>query len=460
MSNLSFTDRIAFHFILSSGILLFMAFAVTFLIVYLTVNDRVNDDLIQESSQHLSELYISDGQIHFKDLNEWLEREHNTVEVNPVFIQIVDQAGNIYEKSPNLREEVLPFDKSDSSYHFFDTQFNNQWVRQVQVPFYDGYDLIGHLIVAISLEDSKAILGNLRKVMFLTYPACLILLFFLAKFYAKRSIQPVKEIIQTANTINKENLSTRIKLPENEDELYTLSVTINNLLDRIENTIQREKQFTSDASHEFRTPIAAVKGTLEVLTRKDRDPEHYRDKVAYCIGELNLLHNMMEQLLLIARAENQHLETHIERIQLEETVMQTLERYKLKIEKYGVKVVFDISEPITVQTDRNLIAIILNNLISNAIKYSPQGGKIYITIAKNKRGILLSIKDEGIGIDEESLELIFDRFYRSESGREQAAVGSGLGLSIVKKLCDYLSIKIDVKSQSQQGSEFTLVFDK
>jgi heavy metal sensor kinase len=437
-----------------------MAFAVTFLIVFITVNTRVKDDLVQESSQHMSELYVSDGQIHFKDLNEWIEREHNTVEVNPVFIQIVDVEGNITEKSPNLREEVLPFDKNDATYHFFDAQFNQQWVRQVQVPFYDGYDLVGHLIVAISLEDSLAILGNLRKIMFLTYPVCLILLFFLAKFYAKRSIQPVKEIIQTANTINKENLSTRIKLPENEDELHTLSVTINKLLDRIEKAIQREKQFTSDASHEFRTPIAAVKGTLEVLMRKERNPEHYRDKVAYCIGELDLLHNMMEQLLLIARAENQHLETQVETVPLEEIMMQTIERYKVKIEKYKVKVSFDISEPITVQTDKNLIAIILNNLISNAIKYSPQGGKVDISLAKTHRGVLLSIKDEGIGIDEKSLKFIFDRFYRAEAGREQSVVGSGLGLSIVKKLCDYLSIKIDVKSQPHQGSEFILVFDK
>ncbi|WP_321538772.1 histidine kinase dimerization/phospho-acceptor domain-containing protein [Flavobacterium piscinae] len=127
----------------------------------------------------------------------------------------------------------------------------------------------------------------------------------MARFFAGRSIKPVQTIIETSNQITKDNLKTRIPLPQNKDELFVLSENINSLLNRIENAVDREKQFTSDASHELRTPLAVIKGTMEVLIRKPRNEAEYKEKIRFCIDEIDRLNTMVDQLLLLARFENQ-----------------------------------------------------------------------------------------------------------------------------------------------------------
>ena len=134
----------------------------------------------------------------------------------------------------------------------------------------------------MSLEDFEIVL-ILKNILLISFPIILILLFLIARFFAGKSIQPIRTVIETSNKITKDNLQTRIPLPQNKDELYILSQNINNLLDRIENAIEREKQFTSDASHELRTPLAVIKGTMEVLIRKPRNQQEYEDKIQFCI---------------------------------------------------------------------------------------------------------------------------------------------------------------------------------
>uniref|UniRef100_UPI00404914DA histidine kinase dimerization/phospho-acceptor domain-containing protein n=1 Tax=Flavobacterium sp. TaxID=239 RepID=UPI00404914DA len=156
----------------------------------------------------------------------------------------------------------------------------------------------------MSLEDFE-IVQILKNILLISYPLILILLYLFARFFAGRSIIPVSTIIDTSRKITKDNLKTRIPLPNNKDELFALSQTINNLLDRVENAIEREKQFTSDASHELRTPLAVIKGTMEVLIRKPRNQHEYEEKIQFCISEVDRLNHMVDQLLLLARFENQ-----------------------------------------------------------------------------------------------------------------------------------------------------------
>jgi signal transduction histidine kinase len=157
----------------------------------------------------------------------------------------------------------------------------------------------------MSLENASIVLQNLWEILIVAYPLILIILFLIARFIAGRSIKPINAIIETSNIITKDNLKSRIELPRKKDELHVLSKTINNLLDRIETAVEREKQFTSDASHELRTPLTVIKGTLEVLVRKPRSPEEYQEKINFCVAEVNRLNYLADQLLLLARFENQ-----------------------------------------------------------------------------------------------------------------------------------------------------------
>ena len=309
----------------------------------------------------------------------------------------------------------------------------------------------------MSLEDFE-IVQILKNILLISYPLILILLFLIARFFAGKSIKPVSTIIDTSSQITKDNLKTRIPLPVNKDELYVLSQNINNLLDRVENAIEREKQFTSDASHELRTPLAVMKGTMEVLIRKPRDQKEYEEKINFCITEVDRLNHMVDQLLLLARFENQKQNIKNETIYLNAIILDNLTRFSSKIENKKLKVNTEFSEDFYIQSDNYLVSIVISNLISNAIKYSNKNGEININLVNNNNQISFSIADKGIGISPVDIDKIFNSFYRSDVTNHAEIKGTGLGLSIVKRLCDLLKLEIAVESKLNHGTTFILSF--
>ena len=309
----------------------------------------------------------------------------------------------------------------------------------------------------MSLEDFE-IVQILKNILLISYPLILILLFLIARFLAGRSIKPVSTIIDTSSQITKDNLKSRIPLPINKDELFVLSQNINNLLDRVENAIEREKQFTSDASHELRTPLAVIKGTMEVLIRKPRNQHEYEEKINFCISEVNRLNHMVDQLLLLARFENQKQNIKNETIYLNAIILDNLTRFSEKIESKKIKIITSFSDDYYIQSDNYLVSIIISNLLSNAIKYSDSTGEIRIKLSQNEHHITFSISDNGIGIAPDDMNKIFNSFYRSDVTNHAQIKGTGLGLSIVKRLCDLLKFEISVDSKLNVGTTFSLSF--
>jgi len=330
-------------------------------------------------------------------------------------------------------------------------------VRQKQVPLYYRNKVSGYLIVAVSMEEAIIIINKLETILYILFPIVLLFLFFVAQFIAGRSIKPINSIITTSNAITNDNLKARIPLPKNKDELYILSQTINNLLDRIENTIEREKQFTSDASHELRTPLAVIKGTLEVLIRKPRNTEEYQQKINFCISEVDRINSLVDQLLLLARFENQKLSLKIEKENINEHVAEVLHRFEAKAQKRNIKVVNNFSKEYYGNTDSYFFTIILNNLISNALKYSKDNGTVEITLERVDDRTVLKVKDMGIGISSDEINKVFNSFYRTSNTADYPEIkGIGLGLSIAKRLCDILGITISISSQENIGTTLEL----
>jgi signal transduction histidine kinase len=456
MQQLSFKNRIAFHYIITTALLIFVVFGVIYSIVQLSVYSHINSDISVEVKHHLKEIEISNNSFHLSHEDEWKEREHNTVDVNPVFIQFLDQKGNLIEKSPNLKKQTLHFNTKVEDNELFDTKLLGSKIRQIQFPIISQNKKVGYILIAMSLEGASFVLQNLFDILILAYPLILIILFLIARFIAGRSIKPISAIIQTSNIITEDNLKSRISLPRKKDELYVLSKTINNLLDRIETAVEREKQFTSDASHELRTPLTVIKGTLEVLIRKSRNPEEYEEKINFCVAEVDRLNNLVDQLLLLARFENQKQSLKRERLYLNGIILDTLSRYGSKIEAKEIKITTNFVEDYYVKTDNYLFSIIINNLISNAVKYSNKNTNLAITISKGLNKIECSIVDAGIGIDSKDVDKIFNSFFRSDSTEHPEIKGTGLGLSIVKKLCALLSIDIHISSEKNVGTSVLL----
>lgn len=458
MLRLSFKNRIAFNYIVSTALLIFVVFVVIHHIVEISVYSQINADITEEVKKHSTEITVKKHQIQLIHDEEWKEREHNTFNVNPVFIEFVDAKGNVIEKSPNLKDKKLSLTFLKKDNEFFDTYLDGKIIRQIQVPVFEKNIKVGYSIVAMSLEDATMVLKSLQDILLVAFPLILILLFFIARFIAGRSIKPVSAIIEMSSEITKDNLSSRIELPKNKDELYKLSKNINELLDRIESAVEREKQFTSDASHELRTPLAVIKGTLEVLIRKPREKEEYENKINCCISEVDRLNSLVDELLLLARFENQKQFIKQEDVLLNSTLLDVIARYSSKIQTKNITVSNDFEKDFYVKTDSYLLSIIIGNLISNAINYTPANGSIFLSISNTDNKIICKITDTGIGIKKEDISKIFEQFYRSDASEHSEIKGTGLGLSIVKKLCLLLNIEIDIKSNLKEGTEVILNF--
>lgn len=460
MQQLSFKNRIAFNYLISTALMVLFVFVIIYSIVSYSVYSEIDNDINVEAQNYLKEIEVKNNSISMIDAEEWKEKEHNTLNVNPVFVEILNEQKEILDKSPNLKNSTLQFKINQENFKNYDATLAGKSIRQIQFSILHKNKIAGYVLIAMSSEDANLVLRNLNKVLWISYPIILVLLFCFARFVAGRSIIPIKNITQTASLITKENLNTRINLPHNKDELYVLSKTINDLLDRIENAIEREKQFTSDASHELRTPLTVIKGTLEVLIRKPRNHAEYEDKITFCITEVDRLDHLVDQLLLLARFENQQQMLKMEKVCLNAVILDTLSRYSQVIQSKNIHVTTEFITDYYVNSDLYLLSIIIENLISNGLKYSGDNAFLNIRITETPDKIECSITDSGIGIPKEEVAMIFDQFYRSRTNQFSETKGSGLGLSIVKRLCLLLNIDIALTSQQHVGTTIICSFPK
>lgn len=457
MNSISFKNRIALYYSITTAVLVLAVFLVILLIVRQGVYKDIDNDLQKEIDDLLTE--ITAGPAGFSvEQEEWHEKEHNTLDINPIFIQFADASGRILDRSPNLKKMQLRFGQPAENELFYNSTLDSIQVRQARMPVRYQGKTVGYIIVAAPLEDARSLIDNLEKTLLVAYPLLLLALFSIARVLAGGSIRPVRDIIDTARKISHEKLSDRIPYPRNRDELYTLSETINGLLGRIESAVVREKQFTSDASHELRTPLAVIKGTLEVLVRKPRSQEEFTEKIRYCVDELNRINQLVDQLLLLARFESQKQSIAIESTNINSLFLEVVARNSDALAEKDIRLEGNADPGLYIATDAYLLSIVLDNLLSNAIKYSGQGSAIRIASRLTENGAALEIADSGIGIAPQDLGKIYSPFYRSRPEDHAQTKGSGLGLSIVKRICEMLEVSISLESRLEVGTTVCLQF--
>jgi signal transduction histidine kinase len=455
----SYSKRIALNFLTATAILILVIFCSIYLVIYKTVYNSIDEDLETESQEILNSVVIFDDQVIFTNQGEWDENEHAQIEVNPTFIQVSDSLGNILRRSPNLLGKSLDLVKNENRKIFFNTQLPTGQVRQFQMIMTNDLNKkTGYISVAIPLEASLMVLKNLQIILLSAFPFVLFILYIITRFIAQRSIMPVKLLTESAGLIRHENLNERIALPQRKDELYILTGTINSLLDRIEDAMIREKQFSSDASHELRTPLSVLKGTLELMIRKPRDHAYFIEKTGTCLEEVNRMSVLVDQLLLLARYEKEIMVSKLVATSVPVLLNKIIVRSADSIEQKGIILDLNINQNLTVLTDPFMFEQILENIFSNALKYSNANGTINIFSTSTPQTRSVTFQDEGFGMDKEELDQIFNRFYRADQSRSSHVKGYGLGLAIAKRLADLLRIKIVVESQPGKGSAFTLFF--
>ena len=454
--NLPYKIRLSLYLTLATSLIVLISFIFIYMVANWTLLNAVDRDLALETKVHQDQISLVQGQLRFLHKDEWEEVEHKEIQFHPIFIEIVDTAGNQLDKSPNLGLLRLSFREGHSSTDVgFSQMLNDQEVRQMQIELTHDSKVEGYMLVATSFEQSRKLLSNLKSILALLYPIILVSLFLTMRYLAGKSIEPIVRTTRLTNLISQKNLDQRIPLSENNDEIKQLTVAINGLLERLEQAMKREQQFTSDASHELRTPLAVLKGSLEVLIRKPRTPEEYVAKVQSGLMEINKLNEIIDQLLDLARAELDVWDVH--EIELSSIVEEVISNTGIGEER-RVNFTPSFTNAIYVASNEKSLFIILTNLIQNALKYSDPSTEVQVVLFHENDQALLEVRDDGRGIQKESLGKLFNPFFRENPGELRKVQGSGLGLSIVKKLCDQLGITIAIDSQPWSGTTVRLTF--
>ena len=314
-------------------------------------------------------------------------------------------------------------------------------------------------LVAVPLDSTEAMLRRTRTVFLGMAPAVLLMAALGGYWISRRALAPVDEITRTAQRIGIQNLSERLTVPATGDELERLSETWNAMLARLEAAVKRLSQFTADASHELRTPIALIRTTAELTLRRERPAETYREALRQIVAETDRTAKLIEDLLLLARADAGLPALPLERLELTPLVRDVCEQGQVLAQSRQLEIFTEVpEEPVYVEANDPALRRLLLLLVDNAVKYTPAGGRIIVSLGRDASGATVAVRDSGIGIPESALPHVFERFYRVDESRNRDAGGTGLGLSIAKWLAERHNATLEAESVVGQGSTFRVRF--
>jgi len=275
-------------------------------------------------------------------------------------------------------------------------------------------------------------------------------------FLAKKAFKPVQEITNAAREIQAHDLSRRIEVTT-KDELGRLAKVLNQMIDRLEGAFSRQKQFTGDASHELRSPLAVIQAEATLALQKKRSALEYQTSIETIARETGNMSNLIQQLLTLARADSGKNQLNFKRIHLKEFIEDFRQDAQMLCSEKSITLRVHIQEPLHIRGDKRSLRRLLYNLINNAVRYTPDKGFISLALyLKNNRAIL-TVKDTGTGIPPKDLPHIFKRFYRVDKARSRSEGGSGLGLAICKHIVQIHGGQITAKSTVGKGSDFYVV---
>jgi len=315
------------------------------------------------------------------------------------------------------------------------------------------------ILVAAPLDPLEATLSHVRWLLLWSIPGVLLAAALGGYWVSRRALAPVDRITDAARTIGIQNLSERLPVPETRDELERLSTTWNEMLARLEAAVKRLTQFTADASHELRTPIALIRTTAELTLRRERTPETYREALRQIVVETERTARLVEDLLLLARADAGFPTLPLERVELAPLVREVWQQGRVLAEAKRLEIAAELpDEPVYVEANDPALRRMLLLLLDNALKYTPEGGRITLSVDRRPDETTVAVRDTGIGIPENALPHVFERFYRVDESRNRDAGGTGLGLAIAKWIAERHHASLDAESVVGKGSVFRIRF--
>ncbi len=369
---------------------------------------------------------------------------------NDIWVQLTDSNGNIVTKSDNLGEKELPV--VSGSIPVTRTLEDGTRIRILPVPL-QAADQTYQLEFAQSLASIEPIMTRMGIVLLLTIVVFLTFVVASAAILIGRALSPVKRVTATAQGIaSSSDLSRRVDYHGPKDEIGELAATFDRMIEQLDGLLRSQRGFVADASHELRGPLTVIRGNLDLLKR-NLSEEDRTESIRVLEAEMARMTRIVNDLLVLAEVESGPLEQS-QLVSLKDIILDAQDRALLLAGDRHI--VIERQDDLWVRGDAHKLDQLVGNLVGNAIKYTPEGGTVTLSLFQDGEWARLDVADTGIGISPEHLPHIFDRFYRVDRARSRAGGGTGLGLAIVKGIALQHGGKVTVTSETGKGSTFTV----
>ncbi|MBP7554138.1 MAG: HAMP domain-containing protein [Spirochaetes bacterium] len=410
------------------------------------------------------------NQYFFKLIKSWTSVEFGNPRYFNILAHIFDSNLELIAASNKGYKDIIPLSIKEKESmrlgeYFFNYNVETQKGKYLSLRFLSTPVTIDQnftyvIRIGASLRTVHYATTNIKIIFFFLLPIIIFINGLFGIFLTNITLSPINKMIDAMNKINAKNLKMKINLPDSKDEVLKLANTFNDMTDRLEYSFATQKRLIEDLSHDLKTPLAIMKGEIEVALKRKRKVKEYIEIFNSVLDEINKLTKMIESLLLISRFESGISQSELKPLNIADILSDLIESAKILAEQRGITVNFEKSGDKYIFGEETQIKNLFLNLLDNAVKYNVDNGNLYVSIGDEDDFVKIVVADGGIGIKEDELPYIFNRYYRIMKSQDKNFSGFGIGLNIVKSIVDYHKGTIEVNSKVGSGTTFTIKLPK
>lgn len=449
--------RLTLWYLFFFGVLLAGFCAFTYFLIKKDIHDRLDNYLVKDShhaiATMLSELKENPGNNRAAALEALSEMSLNSP--IGIFSGTNLLASNFTENLDDvLVKEITDSAKKSNGQVVLSTRYAGKEEVRIASLLVEAEGKEFFVILAEPLESAREQIQPIKEIFAITLPSTLIIAALGGFLLAKKSLSPVVAMSNQVKHISANNLYERLTVKNRNDELGQLAETFNELLLRLNNSFENMKRFIADASHELRTPLTIIKGEIDVALLQAREPVEYQETLSIINDETVRLSKMVNDLLALASADAGQYKPKVELFYLNDLIESCYKTSKVLASRKHINLILSPLSETPFKGDEEMLKRLILNLLDNAIKYTLNEGTVTLKLINEAKKVKIVVSDNGVGIAEDSLKKIFERFYRVDKARSRSEGGSGLGLAIAKCIVEAHQGSIEVESLLNKGSKF------